>query len=357
MLRRQYESRLGAEVLALVVSAAALVWMIRQALLGRVTLGDLALFYQAFQRGQGVIRALLGNVGQIYTNSLFLGNLFEFLELRSTVVEPPNPLPVPPFLRIGLAFRSVTFRYPGSDRVALRDFSLTIPAGKIVAIVGANGAGKSTLLKLLCRFYDPDDGRVELDGIDLRRLSLSELRRRITFMLQLPIHYQATVRENIALGSLADDPTIEGVRDAARAADVDDTIARLPRKYETLLGKWFAEGTELSAGEWQRVAMARAFLRKGEIILLDEPTSMMDSWSETAWFDRLRQLATGRTAVLITHRLTIAARSDLIYVMMNGEIAESGTHEELLAGGGEYARSWNAQVRSDAAPAAPLTPT
>ena len=360
MLRKQYGARFGAETMALVVSAGALVWMVRQALVGAVTLGDLALFYQAFQRGQGVVRSLLGNVGQIYANSLFLGNLYEFLELRPSVVEPARGLSVPIPVRSALAFRDVTFRYPGSERAALRDFSLSIPAGKIVSIVGANGAGKSTLLKLLCRFYDPDEGRVEVDGIDFRHLSLTELRRQITFMPQLPIHYQGTVRENIEMGRLAagERPAIDEVRDAARAAGLEETIARLPRDYDTVLGKWFAEGTELSAGEWQRITMARAFLRGGQIILLDEPTSMMDSWSETAWFDRLRTLAAGRTAVLITHRLTIAARTDLIYVMRQGHVIEAGTHEELIVRGGEYAQSWSAQVRSDVAvPATPVPVT
>lgn len=356
LLRKQYQSRLGAELLALAVSAGAIIWMVRQALLGSVTLGDIALFYQAFQRGQGVIRSLLGNLGQIYANSLFLGNLYEFLQLQPTVVEPENALPVPRTLRTGLSFRDVTFRYPGSERTALRDFNLAIPAGSIVAIVGANGAGKSTLLKLLCRFYDPDEGRVELDGIDLRRLSLAELRSRITFMFQVPIHYQATVRENIAMGSIGERADIESIREAARAAGIHDTIARLPRQYEQLLGRWFPTGTELSGGEWQRIAMARAFHRKAEILLLDEPTSMMDSWTEAAWFDRLHRLASGRTTVLITHRLTIAARADLIGVMMDGRIIESGSHDDLLARSGEYARSWNAQMRADSGAAAPVNP-
>ena len=166
-------------------------------------------------------------------------------------------------------------------------------------------------------------------------------------MFQAPVYYQTTARENIELGSLASNPDMQSVQAAARAAGADELIARLPRGYETLLGKWFTDGTELSAGEWQRIATARAFLRKSEIIILDEPTSMMDSWSEADWFERLRVLAAGRTAIIITHRLTIAMRAHLICVMMKGSVVESGTHQELLDLGGRYARSWHTQTQSE----------
>jgi ATP-binding cassette, subfamily B, bacterial len=346
LLKRQFVSRLGAEILALIVSGFTLIWILRQALFGLVTLGDIALFYQAFQRGQGLIRSLLGNLGQIYTNSLFLANLFEFLDLESTVVEPPESVPMPRVLKSGISFHNVSFRYPGSERGVMKNFNLTIPSGKIVAIVGSNGAGKTTLLKLLCRFYDPTEGSIQIDGIDLRKLSLAELRSRITIMFQTPVYYQTTVRQNIELGSLALNPDMQSIQAAARSAGADELISRLPRTYETLLGKWFTDGTELSAGEWQRIATARAFLRKADIIILDEPTSMMDSWSEADWFERVSALASGRTAIIITHRLTIAMRAHLIYVMMKGSIVESGSHQELLELGGQYACSWRIQMQS-----------
>src|SRR5881396_14405 len=348
LLRDQSLSRVGAEVVALLVSAATIAWMVWRAFLGHATLGDIALFYQAFQRGQGLMRALLTNVGQIYTNGLFLANLFEFLDLEARIVDPPQPLPAPSRLRHGIRFRDVTFRYPGTDRVALRKFHLMIPAGQTVAIVGANGAGKTTLLKLLCRFYDPEAGHVELDGIDLRALSLAQLRRMVTVIFQLPVSYQGTARHNIAMGDLAAEPDLSRIEAAARDAGAHTVIAALPKGYDTLLGKWFAEGTELSAGEWQRVALARAYLRQSQIMILDEPTSFMDSWAEAEWFERFRALAQGRTSILITHRLTIAMRADIIHVMQRGEIVESGTHQELLAQGGLYAQSWRAQVESAA---------
>src|SRR6266581_2746287 len=356
LLKDQSLARLGAEGVALLVSAGTIAWMVARAFLGRATLGDIALFYQAFQRGQGLMRALLTNVGQIYTNGLFLANLFEFLDLEARIVDPPQPLPAPSRLRHGIRFRDVTFRYPGTDRVALRKFHLLIPAGQTAAIVGANGAGKTTLLKLLCRFYDPEAGHVELDGIDLRALSLAQRRRMVTFFFQLPVSYRATARHNIAMGDLAAEPDLSRIEAAARDAGAHTVIAALPKGYDTLLGKWFAEGTELSAGEWQRVALARAYLRQSQIMILDEPTSFMDSWAEAEWFERFRALAQGRTSILITHRLTIAMRADIIHVMQRGEIVESGTHQELLAQGGLYAQSWRAQVES-AAHLSEMSPT
>jgi ATP-binding cassette subfamily B protein len=346
LLRDQNLARIGAEVIALAVSAGTIAWLVWRAFQGRASLGDIALFYQAFQRGQGLMRALLTNAGQIYTNGLFLVNLFEFLDLEPRVKDPPNPVPAPASVKQGIRFRDVTFRYPGTDRVALRDFSLTIPAGRTVAIVGANGAGKTTLLKLLCRFYDPQSGQIDIDGTDLRSFSLVELRKLITVMFQQPVGYQETVRRNIALGTPDGEGDLAAMELAARSAGAHEMIASLPKGYETLLGKWFADGTELSAGEWQRVVMARAYFRRSQLLILDEPTSMMDSWSEADWFERFRSLAQGRTAVIITHRFTIAMRADVIHVMEHGQVVESGSHRELLARGGLYARSWKAQVES-----------
>jgi ATP-binding cassette subfamily B protein len=221
---------------------------------------------------------------------------------------------------------------------------LCVPAGKTVALVGANGAGKTTLFKLLCRFYDPDSGSIEVDGTDIRNYSLVELRRLITTLFQFPITYNATAGQNIAMGDIDANPTESQIRAAATSARVDETISRLPQGYNTMLGKWFAQGVQLSGGEWQRVAMARAYIRNSPIILLDEPTSSMDSWTEADWFARYRALAGARTGILITHRFTIAMRADAIHVMDGGRIIESGTHHELLARGGVYAESWREQM-------------
>jgi ATP-binding cassette subfamily B protein len=343
LYRRQSLARLGAEAIAMLSAAGAIAWMVWRAILGRATLGDIALFAQAFQRAQGLVRSLLMNIGQIHNNGLFLETLFEYLDLQPIVVAPPNPVPVPQG-RPSIRFDDVSFRYPATDRLALEHFSLTIPAGRTVAIVGSNGAGKSTLVKLLCRFYDPTSGLVELDGIDLRRFDPVELRRSMTVMFQLPVSFQGSVRENITLSDLSRAGDTGEVESAARDAGLGELVSRLPAGYDTTLGKAFTGGTELSGGEWQRLALARSYFRRSPLIVLDEPTSSMDSWSEAQWFERFRHLATGATAIIITHRLTIARRADDIHVMENGTIVESGSHDALLEQGGRYARSWANQV-------------
>jgi len=338
LAQSQARGQFAAGAMALLAGGASLLWMTWRAIRGFITLGDLALFQQAFQQGLGLVRSLLENLGQLYSSSLFLGNLFDFLALKPTVLDPASPRPMPRAIESGIHFERVTFQYPGGRAPVLSDFSLTIPAGRIVSLVGPNGAGKSTFVKLLCRFYDPNAGRVELDGMDLRGFSLEELRRRITVLFQEPVRYNATAGENIGLGDRgASGMDIEA---AATAAGADQIIRRLPGGYGNLLGKSYVDGAELSTGEWQRIALARAFLRRAPILILDEPTSAMDPWAEAEWIDRFRSLAEGRTAILITHRLTTAMRADEIHVIAGGRVAESGSHEELLRRGGLYAQSW-----------------
>lgn len=327
----------------LVILGAAMGLMVWKAVSGAVTLGEVAMFYQAFSQGQKLMRSLLESAGQMYSNTLFLGNLFQFLELEPRVVSAPHPL-LPPELRQGVRFRGVTFAYPGSDRPVLEGFDLELPAGQVIAIVGSNGAGKTTLIKLLCRFYDPDAGAVEWDGVDVRQLELEELRRRITVLFQQPARFNLTLAENIVLGDLRRPPEPSRIEAAARAAGAHAPAIHLSQGYDTLLGKWFAGGAELSVGEWQRVALARAFYREASLVLLDEPTSAMDSWAEHEWMERFRELVRGKTALIITHRFTTAMRADVIHVMKEGRVVESGTHAELVRLGGLYASSWAAQM-------------
>jgi len=344
LTRRQGLAELVASLIALLIMGAALAVMVWRALMSAITLGELAMIYAAFNQGQGLMRTLLENAGQLYGNSLFLGNLFEFLALKPVIADGQHSQA--PEVKHGIAFKDVSFSYPDASGKALDDFTMTIPKGKIVAIVGPNGAGKSTLLKLLCRFYDPDGGAIEIDGHNLKELAVEDLRRMITVLFQQPFHYNTTVRENILYGDLKLAPSEPELAAAVKAAGAEEIVARLPQQEQTLLGRWFAGGTELSVGEWQRIALARAFLRRAPIIILDEPTSALDPWAEADWLERFRQLAAGRTSIIITHRFTTAMHADVIHVMDRGRIIESGSHQGLLEQSGLYAESWSRQMMS-----------
>jgi len=342
--RDQALAEWGASVVGVLIMGLAMGWMVWRAVQGEVTLGDLAMFQQAFQQGQRMMRTLLENVGQIYQNSLFLETLFGFLALKPALIDS-GTLQAPKVLQEGIRFEDIVFRYPGSERPALDHFSLTIPAGKIAAIVGTNGAGKSTLIKLLCRFYDPEEGRVSFDGTNLREVPLDEVRGMISVLFQEPVHYHDTAARNIVMGNLEAESDKRAVEAAAQASTAAGSISRLPEGYEAMLGKWFG-GSDLSTREWQRVALARAFLRKAPIIVLDEPISAMDAWAEADWMGRFRNLTEGQTSLIITHRFTTAMQAHMIHVMDGGKITESGTHADLLDQDGRYARSWFDQNRS-----------
>jgi ATP-binding cassette subfamily B protein len=349
LTRRQSLAELAASLIALLIIGAAMLLMIRRAVMGRVTLGELALVYAAFNQGQGLMRTLLENAGQLYGNSLFLGNLFEFLSLNESdhsvrtaqhttraVIRGRNS-------SAAISLQHVSFTYPDASSAALNNFTMQIPSGKIIAIVGPNGAGKSTLLKLLCRFYDPNEGSITIDGQNIKDISIDDLRRSITVLFQQPFHYNTTVRDNILYGDLkleASDAELDAAINAAGAAEI---VSRLPNREQTLMGRWFPGGTELSVGEWQRIALARAFLRRAPIIILDEPTSALDPWAEADWLERFRKLAWGRTSIIITHRFTTAMHADVIHVMDRGRIVESGSHQQLLQQSGLYAQSWSRQ--------------
>lgn len=343
LVRQGALTELEAGLLAWAGSLAGLGWMLEQDLAGHARLGDLLLCLQAFQQGQAQLRSLLEGAGKIYKSLLFVENLEDFLAIKPAILAGRSASPLPP-VRKSIRFEGVSFTYPGSFHPALDEFNLEIPERQVVALVGSNGAGKSTLIKLLCRFYDPDEGRILLDGVDLRELDPEALRSRMTVLFQQPVRYHATATENIAFGDVHRPWQSGEVRAAAESAGALDPIERLPHGFETLLGKWLG-GEELSVGEWQRVALARAFFRQAPLVILDEPTSAMDSWAEHDWLTRFRTLVEGRTAVMITHRFTTAMHADVIHVMDRGRIVESGTHEQLIAIGGSYAESWSAQMQ------------
>jgi ATP-binding cassette subfamily B protein len=351
LVRNQTLAQIAAVIAGLLTMAAALVWIAWQALQGYYDLGDMAMLFQAMSQGQALMQNLLAGAGEIYRNLLFLEDLFTFLELEPVTRDPAAPATIPDGLHAGIDLTDVTFQYPYSDRIALQGFNLTIPAGQIVAIVGENGAGKSTLLKLLCRFYDPQQGAITWDGVDLRALRQQDLRRRISVLFQQPQTYHEDVATNIAFGDVTRSFTHAELEQAAQGSGAAGVIDKLPQGYATVLGKWFGY-TQLSTGEWQRLALARAFIRKADLVILDEPTSAMDSWAENDWMNRFRGLVEGRTALIITHRFTTAMQADVIHVMEEGQIVESGTHKELVALGGRYARSWRQQMREVGAPVA-----
>lgn len=342
LVGKQTVAGLFAVVQGLVVTGGIMVWMVWRAIQGLASLGDIALFYQAINQGQGLMRSLLNSIGDMYTNSLFIEHLFNLMEIQPNLSEPDSPEVVPSPIETGIHFENVHFQYPGSRIHALEDFNLFIPAGKVVALVGENGAGKTTVTKLLCRLYDPTVGEITIDGTNLKELSLKELRDNISIMFQEPVRYQATARENISLSKI--DTGNDALLRASESARAHELIKQLPDEYDTILGKLFPGGVELSGGQWQRIALARAFLREGQIVVLDEPTSFMDSWAENEWMKQFRDLVKHQTALIITHRFTTAMQADIIHVMDKGSIIESGSHQDLLKVNGRYAESWRAQM-------------
>ncbi len=313
---------------------------------GQMGLGDLVMYYQGIQRGIGFLRTILGSLTSLYEDCLFLSYLSEFLELKNNIVEPVSPAPMPRPIREGIVFDGVGFHYTGDERMVLKDVSMTIRAGETVALVGENGVGKTTLIKLLCRLYDPTHGTISIDGIDLRQFSTGALRREICPIFQDYLQFSLSVEENIRLGDVEAPADPSRIVQAARMTGAEEFIHKLPHAYETQLGRMFEGGAELSLGQWQRLALARALFRNGQIIVLDEPTSSQDARSEYEFFENFRALANGRIAVIISHRFSTVRMADRIYVLHDGTITESGSHEELMAMQGTYAGLFNLQARA-----------
>jgi ATP-binding cassette, subfamily B, bacterial len=323
-----------------------------QAIAGRLTLGDLTLYTQAASSVQSSVQGVLSGFGSMYENQLYLNDLFDLLRTplgidaqeRADAPESAASAAVVPTSAGEVVFEHVTFRYAGSGREALHDVSLRIAAGETVAIVGRNGAGKSTLIKLLCRLYDPTEGRILLDGVDLRNLDPAAVRRLIGGMFQDYVTYQATAAENIGLGELGRIEDREAVEEAAAKGGADSLLDRLPDGFDTPLGKWFDGGVELSGGEWQKIALGRAFMRDARILVLDEPTSALDAQAEFELFARLQRLAAGRTAIYISHRFSTVRQADRILFLEHGALVEEGTHDELMTLRGRYARLFTLQA-------------
>ncbi len=329
--------------LALFAAFACAAWL---ALQGALTLGALVVVYQVFQQGRGLLHDFVVALAGFYQHNLFLTQVYNFLDLVPQVREPAHPRAVPRPLRRGFVFEQVSFRYPSGRVNVLDKVDLTIEPGQVVALVGPNGSGKSTLVKLLCRFYDPTEGRITLDGVDLRDFPLVELRRQLSVLFQDYVWYHLlSAREHIGLGNLGPPPDEAAIRMAACTSGADEVIRGLPQGYDTILGNQFDNGQELSIGQWQRVALARAFYRQAQVVVLDEPSSALDPMAEADVFARFAELARGQTAVLISHRLANVVHADRVYVLEGGSVVESGSHEQLLRQGRTYHRLFEAQAQ------------
>jgi ATP-binding cassette, subfamily B, bacterial len=314
-------------------------------LAGAMTLGDMVMYYQAFQRAQGCLQEILASLAGLYEDNLFLSNFYAFLDLKPEITSPPVPVKFPEPIGQGITLSHVSFHYPGSAKPVLKDIDLHISPGQVVALVGENGSGKTTLAKLLCRFYDPAGGAITIDGVDLRQFDVHDLHKHLTVIFQDYMHYHLTARENIWLGNIERDPADAGIIAAAEQTGAAQALSRLAVGFDTPLGRLFEDGEELSIGEWQKVALARAFFSDARVIILDEPTSSMDAKAEHEVFNAFRNLLDGRTAVLISHRFSTVRMADCIYVLDQGSILEHGTHDELVLRGGMYARLFDLQAR------------
>jgi ATP-binding cassette subfamily B protein len=320
---------------------ALIVW---RTVRGEFSIGDLAFLSGSFLRLRGLLEGLLLGFSQIAGQALYLEDLFSFFDVRPNIASLADPRPFPQPLRSGIVFENVGFRYPDSDRWAVRHLSLALTAGEVVALVGENGAGKTTIVKLLARLYDPTEGRILLDGYDLREYDLADLRCHIGVIFQDFVRFHFTAGENIGAGRIEATDDRSRIQQAAERSLADRIIERLPQGYDQPLGKRFHEGADLSGGEWQKIAIARAYMRDAEVLILDEPTAALDARSEYEVFQRFRDLSVGKTAILISHRFSTVRMADRILVLENGQVVEAGSHEQLVASGGRYAELFELQA-------------
>ncbi|MDI1286469.1 MAG: ABC transporter ATP-binding protein [Reyranella sp.] len=313
-------------------------------LAGEFSVGDLTFLAGSFLRLRALLEGLLTGFSSTAGQALYLNDLFSFFEMKPEILSPANPLPFPPAIRHGFVFEDVGFIYPSAERWAVRHLSFTLQAGEVLALVGENGAGKTTLVKLLTRLYDPDEGRILLDGHDLRDYDLEALRGSMGVIFQDFVRYNFSAGDNIAVGRISARDDSARIERAAERSQADEVIGRLPGGYDQQIGKRFRNGIELSGGEWQKIAIARAYMREAEVLILDEPTAALDARAEFEVFQRFKELSKGKTAILISHRFSSVRMADRILVLADGKVEAAGTHEELMARPGRYAELFELQA-------------
>ena len=346
LMVRRYLAGFAWGALSTLVSSATYLYVALRTVAGVITLGDLTLFTQAAISIQNNFQGVLTGLSSIYEHQLYLKTLFDLLEAKPSVSAPEHPIPMRRPFQEGIEFRHVSHVYEGTGQPALRDVSFTIAPGETVAIVGRNGAGKTTLVKLLARLYDPIEGQVMIDGNDVRAYEPADLRNEVGVIFQDYVTYQLTARENIGLARTERIDDMSLITEAAEKSGAHPVIADLPSGYDTLLGRWFEQGHQLSGGEWQKIALARAFMRDAQILILDEPTASLDARAEYDLFLRMRELTAGKTAVFISHRFSTVRLADRILVLDDGQLVEQGTHDELMVLGGLYAELFSLQAAS-----------
>ena len=325
---------------------SAYAFVIWRTIQGLLSIGTLTFLAGAILQASSNIQLTFSTLSGIADQALFLTDLLAFFEMRPTIVSKPNALPAPRPIQHGFEFRDVSFSYPGSPRLILNHLNFHLHPGERVALIGENGQGKTTIVKLITRLYDPTEGQILLDGIDLREYDLEDLYREIGVIFQDFMRYEMTARENIAVGKVEELENRELLKSAAEKSLADQVVGQLPLQYEQMLGRRFDGGVDLSGGEWQKVALARAYLRDAQLLILDEPTAALDARSEFEVFRRFAELTAGKMALFISHRFSTVRMADRIVVLENGNIAEEGSHDQLTSMGGRYAEMFELQASS-----------
>ena len=323
---------------------AAYGFIVYETVTGKSTVGNLTFLAGSFRQLSSLMETMLSRFTMVSQGAIYLQDFIDFFEIKPKITKPKAALPFPKPIKSGFVFENVGFQYHNSDRWANRNLSFELKPGEKLALVGENGAGKTTLVKLLARLYDPSEGRILLDGKDLKAYDLDDLRHNLGIIFQDYIRYQMTFYQNIAVGNIKEIDNEQLVKNAAQLSLADELAKKLPGAYQQWLGRKFNDGVELSGGEWQKVALARAYMKDAQVLILDEPTSALDARAEYEVFQRFAQLTTGKSAVLISHRFSTARLADRILVLEKGTLLESGTHEQLLKAGGKYAELFNLQA-------------